>query len=337
MLRKKEKMKLQMQFQNEILQKAEKTFIETQIPKKEMQWKMFLDSKNLIIDYDNVLGQGSNATVYKAIQKNSNYFPILRQSNISNSNFVAAKIPTQFDSNQAEEFIREINSLIFLKSHDNIITFLGWTMFGEIPVLITELADTTLLTYVQGISKNENFLKPCLQFLWQISHALEYISEKGMIHRDIACRNILIKEKTIAKLGDFGLCCFADEKTGTFKDSFSQKFPIKWLSLEALNQCIFSEKSDVWAFGILCFEVFSFGSIPYSKMLNSEMIEFLQNGSRLEKPTNATEYIYELMLNCWRQNPNERPNFKEISKGIRIMLENETLKYGYLSLENVLD
>uniref|UniRef100_A0A914PHY2 Protein kinase domain-containing protein n=1 Tax=Panagrolaimus davidi TaxID=227884 RepID=A0A914PHY2_9BILA len=157
---------------------------------------------------------------FPAIQKNSNYFPILRQSNISNSNFVAAKIPTQFDSNQAEEFIREINSLIFLKNHDNIITFLGWTMFGEIPVLITELADTTLLTYVQGILKHENFLKPCLQFLWQISHALEYISEKGMIHRDIACRNILIKEKTIAKLGDFGLCCFADEKTGTFKDSF---------------------------------------------------------------------------------------------------------------------
>uniref|UniRef100_A0AC34FP85 Protein kinase domain-containing protein n=1 Tax=Panagrolaimus sp. ES5 TaxID=591445 RepID=A0AC34FP85_9BILA len=323
-----------MQLQNEILQKAEYKLMQNQFPKNEKPWKMFLECKNIVIDYDTVLGQGSNATVYKAIHKNSSHLLITK---FLNTDFVAVKVPTQFDSTQAEEFIREINSLIFLKSHDNIISFLGWTMLGDIPVLITELADTTLLTYVQGISTHENFLKPCLQYLWQISHALEYISDKKTIHRDIACRNILIKDKAIAKLSDFGLCCFADEKTGTFKDSFSKKFPIKWLSLEAINQCIFSEKSDVWAFGILCFEMFSYGSIPYSKMLNSEMIEFLQYGKRLEKPKNAPEYIYELMLNCWRQDPKERPNFKEISKGIRIMLENETLKYGYLCLEKISD
>uniref|UniRef100_A0A914Q5F8 Protein kinase domain-containing protein n=1 Tax=Panagrolaimus davidi TaxID=227884 RepID=A0A914Q5F8_9BILA len=158
-----------------------------------------------------------------------------------------------------------------------------------------------------------------------------------MIHRDVACRNVLLKGKNIAKLADFGLCCFADPKTGTFKDSFNKKFPIKWLSLEALNECLFSEKSDVWAFGILCYEVFSYGSIPYSKMLNSEMIEFLKNGKRLEKPLNTPDYVYELMLNCWRENPSERSSFKEICKGIRIMLENETMKYGYLTLEKAFD
>uniref|UniRef100_A0AC34FI69 Serine-threonine/tyrosine-protein kinase catalytic domain-containing protein n=1 Tax=Panagrolaimus sp. ES5 TaxID=591445 RepID=A0AC34FI69_9BILA len=72
-------------------------------------------------------------------------------------------------------------------------------------------------------------------------------------------------------------------------------------------------------------------------MLNSELIEFLQNGKMLENPVNAPDFVYELMLNCWRENPQQRPSFNEICKGIRIMLENETMRYGYLSLDKAFD
>uniref|UniRef100_A0A914QU78 Protein kinase domain-containing protein n=1 Tax=Panagrolaimus davidi TaxID=227884 RepID=A0A914QU78_9BILA len=161
---------------------------------------------------------------------------------------------------------------------------------------------------------------------------MEYLAEKKMIHRDIACRNILLKENNIAKLSDFGLCCTSDEN-GCFKDFSNKKFPLKWLSIEALTESIFSEKSDVWAFGILCWEAFSYGSIPYSTILNSEMIGFLQGGNRLSKPSDAPTYIYELMLHCWDKCVERRPVFTDICKGIRIMLEVETLNYGYLSLE----
>uniref|UniRef100_A0AC34F5U2 Protein kinase domain-containing protein n=1 Tax=Panagrolaimus sp. ES5 TaxID=591445 RepID=A0AC34F5U2_9BILA len=253
--------------------------------------------------------------------------------------FIAAKVPSKFDEIEAEEFIREINSLIFLKNHPNIVSFIGWTMYGEIPVLITELAETTLLKFVEGFSSetnNGNFLKPCLQILWQITNAMEYLAEKKMIHRDVACRNVLLKEKNIAKLSDFGLCCCSDEN-GIFKDSLNKKFPLKWLAIEALTESTFSEKSDVWAFGILCWEIFSYGSIPYSTMLNSEMIGFLQDGNRLSKPPDAPAYIYELMLHCWDKNAKIRPAFSDICKGIRIMLEVETLNYGYLSLEKPFD
>uniref|UniRef100_A0AC35GNR8 Protein kinase domain-containing protein n=1 Tax=Panagrolaimus sp. PS1159 TaxID=55785 RepID=A0AC35GNR8_9BILA len=210
---------------------------------------------------------------------------------------------------------------------------MGWTIFANTPALMTELADTNLLTYIQ---KNQNTpLKTILSILLQISQALEFIAEQGIIHRDVACRNILIifdENNIIAKLADFGLCCLFGD-TLTPRNSIYKRFPIKWLSIEALINCEFSEKSDVWAFGILCYETFSLGAVPYSDMSNSEMIEFLQSGQRLKCPMKTPHLIYDLMQNCWKKEPKDRPKFNEISFHLRSMLEKETANYGYLNLK----
>uniref|UniRef100_A0A914PH90 Protein kinase domain-containing protein n=1 Tax=Panagrolaimus davidi TaxID=227884 RepID=A0A914PH90_9BILA len=152
-----------------------------------------------------------------------------------------------------------------------------------------------------------------------------------MIHRDVACRNILLLNSNIAKLADFGLCCYCD-KNGIFKDTMQKKFPVKWLSIEALRQGLFSDKSDVWAFGVLCFEVFSYGEIPYSMIEYPKMLEILKEGTRLEKPKDAPTYLYELMQDCWEEDTDKRPTFKEINRKIKLMLEQESVKYGYVIL-----
>uniref|UniRef100_A0A914PC94 Protein kinase domain-containing protein n=1 Tax=Panagrolaimus davidi TaxID=227884 RepID=A0A914PC94_9BILA len=152
-----------------------------------------------------------------------------------------------------------------------------------------------------------------------------------MVHRDVACRNILLTEGNIAKLADFGLCCHCDE-TFTYQATTNKRLPLKWLSIEALTERLFSEKSDVWAFGILCFEIFSFGKIPYFTLSNDEMVEFLQAGNRLEKPNGAPDAIYELMLVCWKEDPADRLKFEDIGNSLKTMLENETASYGYLKL-----
>uniref|UniRef100_A0A914Q3N4 Protein kinase domain-containing protein n=1 Tax=Panagrolaimus davidi TaxID=227884 RepID=A0A914Q3N4_9BILA len=254
-------------------------------------------------------------------------------TNILNRN-VAVKIPNSFKDVEIKKFVQQIEALILFKYHPNILTIIGWTLYGDIPVLITELAETNLLNYVQTISNHQNFKKFSLQVLWQISNALAYVASHKMIHRDVACRNILCMEGGVVKLADFDLCCFCD-KNGIFKDTMNNKLPIKWLSIEALTNGIFSEKSDVWAFGILCYEIFSFGSIPYDSMSPIEMMQFLELDKRLEKPDGTPDYIYDLMIKCWDKESKYRPNFIQINKKITSKLENETFKYGYLTLKKI--
>uniref|UniRef100_A0A914QK37 Protein kinase domain-containing protein n=1 Tax=Panagrolaimus davidi TaxID=227884 RepID=A0A914QK37_9BILA len=158
-----------------------------------------------------------------------------------------------------------------------------------------------------------------------------------MVHRDVACRNILLTEGKVAnqlnaKLADFGLCCYCDDTFTYHAITTNRRLPLKWLSIEALTERLFSEKSDVWAFGILCYEIFSFGKVPYLALSNYEIVEFLQAGNRLEKPNDTPDAIYELMLDCWRENPADRSKFKDIANSLKTMLENETTRYGYLKL-----
>uniref|UniRef100_A0A914PV06 receptor protein-tyrosine kinase n=1 Tax=Panagrolaimus davidi TaxID=227884 RepID=A0A914PV06_9BILA len=200
-------------------------------------------------------------------------------------------------------------------------------MFSIDTIIVTELAESNLYEFIQFHRYNSCIMKWSLQILWQISSALEFVADNEMIHRDIACRNILMFNKNVAKLADFGLCTKM-ETNGIFKDTTHKKFPLKWLSIEALNDRIFSEKSDVWAFGVTCFEIFSHGDIPYSLIPHKEMVEYLESGKRLPKPENVAPHIYELMCSCWIKESQDRPSFKEIRKSLEAVLE-----YGYLSLQ----
>lgn len=151
-----------------------------------------------------------------------------------------------------------------------------------------------------------------------------------MIHRDLAARNILIIDQFTAKISDFGLCCTFDDTTLNYQASAYKKLPMKWLSIEALLQRSFSEKSDVWAFGVLMYEVFTHGEAPYVMLENDEVLGYLKEGKRLPSPEDAPLEIYEIMTKCWDVNIDNRPNFKELVDKLRIMLNNETGAYGYI-------
>uniref|UniRef100_A0A914Y4G0 Protein kinase domain-containing protein n=1 Tax=Panagrolaimus superbus TaxID=310955 RepID=A0A914Y4G0_9BILA len=133
------------------------------------------------------------------------------------------------------------------------------------------------------------------------------------------------------KLADFGLCCKCNE-TETYYAISHKKLPLKWLSPEALTEKKFSEKSDVWAFGILCYEMFSCGKEPYFTFSTDEMLEFLQSGKRLMVPKDTPEPISLIMADCWNENPADRPTFAILEQRIKGILEVETLKYGYVTI-----
>uniref|UniRef100_A0A914CSM9 Protein kinase domain-containing protein n=1 Tax=Acrobeloides nanus TaxID=290746 RepID=A0A914CSM9_9BILA len=141
-----------------------------------------------------------------------------------------------------------------------------------------------------------------------------------MVHRDLAARNVLLFDNLAAKISDFGLSCTVGDNL-IHKGNLAQKLPIKWLALEALTDCIFSEKSDVWSFGVLMYEMFTFGSVPYINMNNDELLVFLQTGERLERPNNISDELYEIMLSCWIKYMGDRPNFTQLEEKFQNIME----------------
>lgn len=104
-------------------------------------------------------------------------------------------------------------------------------------------------------------------FCYQISTALSYLECKKFVHRDIAARNVLVASDTCVKLADFGLCRLTAERS--FYEASKGKLPIKWMAPESINFRRFTSASDVWMFGVLCWEILSLGKF-WRKMTFSD-------------------------------------------------------------------
>lgn len=186
-----------------------------------------MEPEFLIIDYEKILGRGSSSTVYDALIKGD--APILRTTKaLDMSKYhdcaVAAKVPkNQFGRDQIEGLISEIDAGRRLGYHPNICVLLGWTMHQGSPCLFFEPMKQNLLTFAVGlnpINDDEKVEFPQMQItqiFLQIANALSYVSSIGLIHRDVAARNILLQSGNFAKLADFGLACTADETTSLYK------------------------------------------------------------------------------------------------------------------------
>ena len=135
---------------------------------------------------------------------------------------------------------------------------------------------------------------------------MEYLSNKKFIHRDLAVRNCLLDDDLVVKVSDFGLTKMLMNKD-YYRVDLHKCLPTRWLALESRTQQLFTIKSDVWSYGVLLWEIMSFGAMPY---LFS--IEELNVGHRLPKPIDCPQDIYNISYNCWLEVPDSRPTFTYI-------------------------
>ena len=138
-----------------------------------------------------------------------------------------------------------------------------------------------------------------------------YMAGLGFVHRDLACRNVLVDGNDTAKIADFGLS--REQTYGAYTAVTVRPLPLKWMSPEAIEYVRFTTASDVWSFAVLLWEVMSMAAMPYTTIGNVGLCRALQiDGYRLPAPEGCPAQIYELLLECWNLEASARPSFAQI-------------------------
>lgn len=196
--------------------------------------------------------------------------------------------------------------------HNKLVALIGVVMVEdtkEVFMLTEFMANGNLVDFLRSRGRQQVEREQLLHFAIDVAEGMAYIEARRFVHRDLAARNILLDDRLVAKISDFGLAQAAQEPA---KDSAKGKFPIKWSAPEALRHNLFTNKSDVWSFGILLWEVYSFGRVPYPRIPIQDVLRLVEKGYKLEPPEGTPAFIVDLMRDCWLFSPTARPTFAEI-------------------------
>ncbi|KAK2896200.1 hypothetical protein Q8A67_010688 [Cirrhinus molitorella] len=216
------------------------------------------------------------------------------------------------------EFRRELEMFSKL-NHAHVVRLLGICRETEPHYMILEYVDLGDLKQFLTISKSsDEKLKPHpistktkVSICAQVARGMQHLSNKGFVHKDLAARNCLISGQRHVKVSALSLS--KDVYNSEYYQHKQGWIPLRWLPSESAFEGEFSSKSDVWAFAVLMWEVFSLGELPYPTLNDDQVLEALQAGNlRLSPPVNCPAHVCGLMSRCWASSPKERPTFSEI-------------------------
>lgn len=212
--------------------------------------------------------------------------------------------------------------------HPNIVKLLGVCAIGKPMCLLFEfMGRGDLNEFLRSCSpalqvasqqktfglKKELTHRDLLAIALQIVNGMVYLSERKFVHRDLATRNCLINEDMVVKIADFGLS-HKIYSQNYYKGGEDDAIPIRWMPLESILYNKYTIESDIWAYGVVLWEIFSFAIQPYFGMTHEEVVKFIKEGNMLSCPENTPMVIYTLMTQCWNRKPHERPTFQYIQQ-----------------------
>ncbi|XP_028278334.1 macrophage colony-stimulating factor 1 receptor 2 isoform X2 [Parambassis ranga] len=171
-----------------------------------------------------------------------------------------------------------------------------------------------------GVKTGSLSVSDLMRFSYQVAQGLDFLSTRNCIHRDVAARNVLLTDRHVAKICDFGLA--RDIRND---DSYivqgNARLPVKWMAPESIFQCIYTVQSDVWSYGVLLWEIFSLGKSPYPNIaVDTNFYKMIKDGRHMEQPDFAPAEMYQLMTLCWSLEPTDRPTFHMICQLINSLL-----------------
>ncbi|XP_054661692.1 tyrosine-protein kinase JAK3 isoform X1 [Grus americana] len=261
----------------------------------------------------------------------------------STGELVAVKKLQQDSAKELQDFEREIQILHSLQ-HDFIVQYRGVCYSRGrrgLRLVMEYLPNGCLRDYLQ---KNQPRLdhRTLLLYAWQICKGMEYLGVQRCVHRDLASRNILVESETHVKIGDFGLAKLLPQDKDYYVVREPGQSPVFWYAPESLADNIFSRASDIWSFGVLLYELFTYSnkskspSEEFLRMMGTEkmaqiichLLELLKDNRRLPAPASCPVEVYTLMLSCWAFTPSARPTFGELAPKIEALRDGRSKAHG---------
>uniref|UniRef100_A0AAQ6A393 receptor protein-tyrosine kinase n=1 Tax=Amphiprion ocellaris TaxID=80972 RepID=A0AAQ6A393_AMPOC len=239
-------------------------------------------------------------------------------------NYVAIKtLKGGYTEKQRRDFLSEA-SIMGQFQHPNIIHLEG-IITASCPVMIlTEFMENGALDSFLRLNDSQFTPIQLVGMLRGIASGMKYLAEMSYVHRDLAARNILINSNLVCKVSDFGLSRFLQENSSdpTYTSSLGGKIPIRWTAPEAIAFRKFTSASDVWSYGIVMWEVMSFGERPYWDMSNQDVINAIEQDYRLPPPPDCPTHLHQLMLDCWQKDRSARPRFADLVSALDKLIRN---------------
>ncbi|KAM9310704.1 high affinity nerve growth factor receptor [Pholidichthys leucotaenia] len=272
------------------------------------------------------LGEGAFGKVYLA--ECANLSP--------DSDKMLVAIKTLKDANEStrQDFQREAELLTVLQ-HQHIVRFYGVCTDGEPLAMVFEYMrhgdlnrflrahgpDARILEESKMPPLGELTLPQMLQIAAQIASGMVYLASLHFVHRDLATRNCLVGEGLVVKIGDFGMSRDI-YSTDYYRVGGRTMLPIRWMPPESIMYRKFTTESDIWSFGVVLWEIFTYGKQPWYQLSNSEAIECITQGRELERPRTCPKEVYLLMQGCWQREPQQRMVMKDIHSRLLALIKN---------------
>ncbi|XP_069561926.1 ephrin type-A receptor 7 isoform X4 [Brachyistius frenatus] len=231
-----------------------------------------------------------------------------------------------YTEKQRRDFLCEA-SIMGQFDHPNVVHLEGVVTRGKPVMIVIEYMENGSLDAFLRKHDGQFTVIQLVGMLRGIAAGMRYLSDMGYVHRDLAARNILVNSNLVCKVSDFGLSRVIDDDPEAVYTTTGGKIPVRWTAPESIQYRKFTSASDVWSYGIVMWEVMSYGERPYWDMSNQDVIKAIEEGYRLPAPMDCPPGLHQLMLDCWQKDRAERPKFDQIVGILDKMIRNpNTLK-----------